>query len=332
MEFAFDTVKMTQFDYSNANSSRYFNSGLAKFTLQFKKYAASMSVLLYDMTKRAFKGATIEERKAGRRALANVVIVQIAAAGALSLPGLELIKVFGLVAGVLGVGGGYDDIERWLRNKAKEIMGEKKAEAMLRGLPRLLGIDLSSRLSLADMFLFGEPKTLDQEGYQAYLWRLVSGAPASYVADLISATNDVGKGDYAKAVEKFIPVKVIADTLKAAREYRTGDYGATNPQALARAGSQAVGIRPAVSARKSEGIGDSMAARKDKEDERKVLERKYMNATPGERVKLVREIKKYNESEGVTFRTKISTGALNRRIKANEDKRAGRANPDNKEY
>ncbi len=332
MDRALDVVKMTQFDYSNTNSSRIFNSGLAKLTLQFKKYAASMAVLLYDMTKRAFKGATLPERQAGRKALANLFLVQIAAAGALSLPGLELIKVFTLVAGLLGVGGGYDDVERWLRHKAKEVMGEKTAEAMLRGLPRLIGLDISSRVSLADMFLFGEPKTLDQEGWQAYAWRLIAGAPASYGADLISAANDFGKGDIAKGVEKIIPVKLIADTLKASREYREGNYGATNPTALARAGTQAIGIRPASSARRSEDIGDSIAKRNEKANERKEIERRYLRATPNERGKMLKEITRYNNSEGVTFRTKISVGALNRRAKADADKRAGRPNKDNREY
>ncbi len=326
MEFAFDTTMLTQFDYSNSNSSTIFNSGLAKVALQFKKYAANMAVLLYDMTQRAFKGASVDERKEGRRALAQLVAVQIATAGALSLPGLELIKVFAMVGAVLGVGGGYDDIERWLRKTAEAHLGKTGAEALLRGLPRLAGIDLSGRLSLADMFLFGEPKTFDQEGWQAYAFRLMSGAPVGYVADLIAATGDIAKGDYSKAAEKIIPNKLIVDTLKARRQYGDGDLNA------AQAASQAFGIRPAVSARKSEEIGDRMAARKDKEDEKKLLERRYMNGSKLERVKLVKEIKAYNDSEGVTFRTKISTGAMNRRIKAIEDKRAGRPNPDNKEY
>ena len=322
MQEAFDTVMLTQFDYSNVNSPTVFQHPLARIALQFKKYAANMAVLLYDMVKRAFKGASLEERKAGRKALAQLVAVQMVTAGALSLPGLEFIKVFGLIAGALGLGGGYDDIERWLRKTAEEAIGQKPTELLLRGFSRALGIDLSTRLSLADMFLFGEPRDFSQDGTQAYLWRLAVGAPGGYIADLVAASNNLSDGDTAKAVEKIIPFKIISDTAKAVNKYRSGDYNA------AEAGVQAFGLRPASAARKSEEIGDAIAKKQQDQQMRKRLEKRYMNASPSERKSIVADIKKYNAT--ANWREKVSMGALDRRIKADDDKRAGRPNPDNK--
>lgn len=321
MQQAFDTVMLTQFDYSSINSPLLFNNGLARIALQFKKYAANMAVLLYDMTQKAFRGTSLDERRAGRRQLANLVGMQMLTAGALSLPGLELIKVFGLLSGVLGLGGSYDDLERWLRQIAKEKLGEKPAEILLKGGSRMLGIDLSTRLSLADMFLFGEPKDYSQDGYQAYLFRLIAGAPGGYASDLMAATNNIMDGEVAKGVEKLIPIKLIADTQKAITKYRAGDFN------LAEAGAQAFGLRPASAANQSDKIGDAIAKRKDQQAERKRLEKRYINASPAGRKELMGKIKEYNA--GANWREKISFGALNRRIKAMDDKRAGRPNPDN---
>jgi hypothetical protein len=338
---AFETVMMTQFDYSASNSSTLFTKGggLMRMALQFKKYAANMGVLLYDMTKRAIKDASPAERAVAQRQLAHLFAVQITMAGAMSLPGLELLKVAALVGSVFG-GGGWDDWERWLRKHAEYVMGLKPAEVLLKGMPRALGIDLSSRLSLADMFLFGEPRNDTREGMMAYAAGLLVGAPGSLVFDwfeagklassgvsnMIETGNLAGNGEFLKAFEKAFPVKVIADAAKAFRQY---DDGRTN---LAEAALQTFGIRPASVARSSDDISENKSKQAAAKALRTKLESQYLGASgPVERAKAVARIREYNARtkrgydgpDRISWREAISIGSLDNRLKSRDQRRAG---------
>lgn len=333
-----EVVSMTQFVYSGVNSPAFFNKGVfSTFFLQFKKYAFNMLALLHDMLSRAMRGATPQERRVAQRQIAHLLAVQVVMAGALSLPGLELIKLAGIVLGPL-LGAGWDDWERWLRKQAEDLMGVDPAEMFLRGLPRAIGMDLSSRLSLADMFLFGEPKNDNREGMEAYMFKLLAGAAGSLPVDWWDAMNKVKEGELLRAFELLFPVKAVADMAKAVRGM--GEEKVSGAEAAL----QAFGIRPASVAREQEKTGDRIAARKDVEkeqrrfnkeffaprtaqerkdaneraDRRNVLERQkldlqrqYMAAkTQSERARLVARIREFNRQDGITFRQRISVNSL----------------------
>ena len=305
--FAFDTVMNTQGDYSSVNAPRIFNKGIYRPALQFKKYAQMMGYLLADMTHRAFgPGTEPKERKAAFQQLLGVMGVQIAMAGALSLPGIEIAKVGFMVAGALGLGGGWDDEEEKLRKLADDTFGKTWGELITRGVvSRAINIDLSQRLSLADMVTFGEPGDFERDGVDAYLWRMFAGAPYSTINDIRLGVQDAVNGDLGKAAERIIPVKVISDAFKAANRYSEGK-ATTFETAI-----NAFGVKSGRQAEKSRDAGNDRRAREKIETSHKELTDAYLKAkTAGERVKLRAKIIEFNKT--APLRQKVFPNSLDK--------------------
>jgi hypothetical protein len=296
IKYAFDVMQNTQGDYSTSNQARMFSGKYMGLALQFKRYAQMMSYLLYDMAKRLVNPkSTKQERWAAFKQLGAVVIVQTAMAGAMGLPALEFVKVAAMLAGVLGIGEGYDELERQIEAVAKDSLGKDWGDILTKGLPRWLGIDLHSRLSLADMWTFGEPKTNDREGALAYFGQLVAGAPGSLLMDWGSSLYDAANGDFAKAAEKIVPNKFIADTIKSVRGY--ADPSVSIPLTVTEAAIiQPLGFRSGRMARKGDEIGAKIATDKQLKDDQKQLKGAWVNAiTKGEQLKVQVRIAEHNK-------------------------------------
>ena len=218
VQYGIDMINRTQFNYAAWNKPGFFNKPWLRPALQFKAYAQGMTALLGDAVHKTFKGATPKEKKQAFKLLMNIVGVQVAMAGAMGLPGIELIKAGFMIAAMLGLGGGWDDAERWLRQISDDAFGKKPSELIHKGvLSRAVGVDLSTRLGLSDMWLFGEPKTYDRQGTLAYFGQLLIGAPGGLGMDWFEGMKAAGQGDFAKSFELMMPVKFIADTASAAR-------------------------------------------------------------------------------------------------------------------
>jgi hypothetical protein len=302
--FAFDTVMNTQGDYSGVNAPRAFNNPYLRPALQFKKYAQMMGYLLADMSHRAFAGADVETRREARKQLTAIMGVQIAMAGALSLPGIEIAKVGFMVAGALGIGGGWDDEEEKLRKLADDTFGKTWGELLTRGvISRELNIDLSQRLSLADMATFGEPGDYERDGVDAYLWRMFAGAPYSTMNDLRLGIQDAVNGDFGKAAERVIPVKVIADTFKAANKFSEGKI---YPSEMA---MNVFGVKSGRQAEENRKTGNSIRNNEAIAAKHKELTNKYLAAkTAGERIKIRAQIVEFNKT--APLRQKVFPNAL----------------------
>jgi hypothetical protein len=302
--FAFDTVMNTQGDYSGVNAPRAFNNPYLRPALQFKKYAQMMGYLLADMSHRAFAGADPEIRREARKQLASIMGVQIAMAGALSLPGIEIAKVGFMVAGALGIGGGWDDEEEKLRKLADDTFGKTWGELLTRGvISRTLNIDLSQRLSLADMATFGEPGDYERDGVDAYLWRMFAGAPYSTMNDLRLGIQDAVNGDFGKAAERVIPVKVIADTFKAANKFSEGKI---YPSEMA---MNVFGVKSGRQAEENRKTGNSIRNNEAIAAKHKELTNKYLEAkTAGERIKIRAQIVEFNKT--APLRQKVFPNSL----------------------
>jgi hypothetical protein len=301
-QFALKMVRDTQGDYSAANAPRFFNNPILRPALQFKKYAQMMSYLLGDMMYRAFNGATPEEKKIALKQLGNIVGVQILMAGALSLPGLEIIKAAFLITSLFGLTGGWDDQEDKFRKLLDASVGKKWSELISSGiLSRAIGIDLSQRMSLADMWLFGEPKGDTSENWQAYLFRQLTGAPGGYVIDAIEAGRlFVEEGEYLKGMGKILPAKFAADFAKAAHNYREGKYEEEKRRSVSGVGEAALNVFGFRSGRQAEvgrERGVAIRERQDMQKEFKKLQREYYRArTKGELVKAIAKNREWNET------------------------------------
>lgn len=302
--FAFDTVMNTQGDYSGVNAPRAFNNKYLRPALQFKKYAQMMGYLLADMSHRAFSGADVETRREARKQLTAIMGVQIAMAGALSLPGIEIAKVGFMVAGALGIGGGWDDEEEKLRKLADDTFSKTWGELITRGVvSRALNIDLSQRLSLADMVTFGEPGDYERDGVDAYLWRTFMGAPYSTINDFRKGIQDAVEGDFGKAAERVIPVKVIADAFKAANKYSDGKVTALETA------MNVFGVKSGRQAEENRKVGNNIRNNEAIAAKHKELTNKYLAAkTAGERIKIRAQIVEFNKT--APLRQKVFPNSL----------------------
>jgi len=313
---AFDIVMNTQGDYSGGNAPRFFNNPILRPALQFKKYAQMMTYLLVDATYRSFDGKiSSEERAIARKQLLNIFAVQIMMAGMLSLPGIEIAKMAFMIAAAFGFGEGWDDQEEKLRKLADETFGKTWGELISRGVvSRALNIDLSKRLSLADMWTFGEPKKYDKENLSAYAFNLAFGAPGGTVMDVVDGFRKVGDGEMKTGFAQMLPVKVIADGLRAANGYSEGKV--TNVELA----MNIFGVRSGRQAEKSEEIGSNIRKMQDMEATYKKLSRQYLRAqTAGERALLRARIAEHNKV--APLRYKVFPNALDRRRAQNEKER-----------
>jgi len=223
-------------------------------------------------------------------------------AGALSLPGLEIIKAGFLIASMLGIGGGWDEQEEKLRKMLDASVGKTWGELISSGiLSRAIGIDLSQRMSLADMWLFGEPKGDSAESIQAYLFRQAVGAPGSLLLDWRDAIDSLVKGEPEKAAGKIIPIKFASDFAKAAVGYQQGK---TEPKeerkkvsGLGEAAANVFGFRTGRQAEAGRQVGVSIREREAKQKEFKKLQQQFYRArTKGEQIKAIAKNREWNDS------------------------------------
>jgi hypothetical protein len=288
-QYAFDTVKNTQGDYTAANAPRFFNHAALRPMVQFKKYAQLYTYLLGDMTHRAFADADPAERKIARKQLANIVATQIAIAGTMSLPGLELIKAGFMISAALGLSGGWDDQEEKLKQIAESSLGKDWGQMVTSGvITRAAGIDVSSRLSAADLWIYGEPIKYDAANIGNYILRTASGSAGTMLLDAVQGVKDVQNGDWAKGTGKIIPFKALADAVKAAEDGKAPTWGEYT--------LNAVGLK---SARQAEGSREKVKSVKRTQsfsDNYSKLSSDYMKAyTKGDKFKLKRKIDEHNK-------------------------------------
>jgi polyhydroxyalkanoate synthesis regulator phasin len=324
-----DMVDQTQFNYSTYNQPRFMkNHPWASPAFQFKKYAQNMIFLMGDMVRRASFG-TPQEKKIAARQLMSLLAVQMAMAGAAGLPGLELLKVGFMVASMLGLGGGWEDWQRKLRKTFEASIGKTPTELIskgiiTRGIAQFVPFpDLSSRVSLADLATFGEPKSGSRDDTQAYLFNLIAGAPGGLVLDWADAAKLAGEGEFGKAFIKAVPAKIVADIAKAVKGYTDRDLNEGD------AVIQALGARSVRAANEGETKGEAIATNKKLEEERKALTRQYINATSqGELLKLKARILAHNAQAKETNHPRQSVGtkgldAIRAKEKARRDKIQG---------
>lgn len=300
-QFALNTVQNTQGDYSAANAPRFFNNPILRPALQFKKYAQMMTYLLGDMAYRAFNGATPEEKRVALKQIGNILVVQMLAAGALGLPGLEIIKAGFLIASMLGIGGGWDEVEEKLRKLLDDSIGKGWGEMISSGiLSRAIGIDVSQRMSLADMWLFGEPKGDTAESIQAYLFRQVVGAPGSLLLDARDGFATALEGEWGKAAGKLIPIKFAADFAKAAHGSSESEYEKPEKKKVSGPGEFALnvfGFRTGRQAELGRTTGANIREKQDKQKEFKKLQKAFYNArTKGDQIKAIARNREWNDS------------------------------------
>lgn len=212
--FAERTIEQTHGDYSKENAPSLFNeNGLTRTATQFRKFQFIQTGMMFRMMRDAAKGLTPEERAIARRQLAWTLATHLAMAGVKGLPAANLI--LGAIAFCFGAPG--DDDEDLIRRAVKD---KDTADLLLKGLPTLIGLDLSRKVGAGEMLSPLPFWDYDPSKGKRNATELVANAMGPW-SSLLSRTWEAQKflvqGDYAKALEQVLPYGVLSNGVKAMR-------------------------------------------------------------------------------------------------------------------
>jgi hypothetical protein len=235
-------------------------------------------------------------------------------AGALGLPTEPLKWVIeGLAAaGVNDLK--WQDVENNMREYAADMFGKDVAEVMMRGLPHMANIDLSSRLGLDTLVgPMNEPRSADAQDLKSWAYDTITGAPGGLPLQLGAGLKDmVADGDYVRGMERLIPIKFISDSIKAYRMATEGSVSEKtgkrmmSPLSIGETISKAVGFQ---SARESEGFEANAAFHRRQDIQYKTqndFKRDWADSGSGARGRVWKEIQQWNKTQPKEARLSLS--------------------------
>jgi hypothetical protein len=316
IQFATDTLRRTQFRYDAVNTPRLMQENRAfKFFFTFKKFGFGQYQLFLEMVDQKFNGASLEERQIAGKQLGNLLAVQAMTAGVFSLPGTEIIKTAIMLGAVLGLTDGWEDWVEWLRGLMEESVGKDMAQVFSKGLvSKAVGVDLSSRMSWADLITGFPPSGSDEKSTMEWFGRTLLGAPGTMPIDMAmgakqfveGALNDSPK-DMWKGISRVIPVKVISDVAKAAEGVRSESM--TPGDAI----KQVIGFKSLAKSDEADATGASIRANTAEKKAESKLISNYLNAkSRGDVVRATAAIRQHNRKLGKDER-EISVDGLEKK-------------------
>ena len=203
-QYAINVVQDTQGDFSAEETSLLF-SKLPRVTTQFRKYQIMMAFLHGRAFKAVFdKRLQPWERAAGARLSAYLLATTGTLAGAIGIPGAGIASlVFSML---FGDEDEPEDLERSIRDN---IDDPQIATLVARGLPAMLGLDLSTKTSLSDVFQawdsrYAAPST-DRDEMLAFVAKVGLGPTAGNMGSLVNAADFWKDGNLLRAAEAALP-------------------------------------------------------------------------------------------------------------------------------
>jgi hypothetical protein len=228
LAYAERVVDNTHFDYNPSSRAYHMRPGAtlgsaAKLIFQFKNYQQGIIYLMLHNFKQAFlrPGLTAEEKSEGRRTLLGLLTTHSLMTGLSGLPiafPLGMMAKLVVASGLYGALGGDDEdrklglsfnYENELRDFLTDHFGHDAATAMSKGILSLIGIDLSKKLGVGDVFdpfaYMRTPATGSGRGYVAEGMLTLLGPTAGILADAADGVNLMMQGNLLKGFEKACP-------------------------------------------------------------------------------------------------------------------------------
>lgn len=222
MEYAQKVLADTHFDYSTENAPYFMKPGvvpLGKLLFQFKKYQVGMISLYTKLIAAQFKGATKEERAEARNNVLGLLATHGMVAGALGMPAVgTLLFIANMVQDAFGDDEDWD-AEIALRNWLRDQLGKEAGTAVAKGLPTLLGADLSAKLGAGNLLsvvpMMRESDTA-RGMYAELLLSLAGPALGGLLPRFADGVQFMHEGQFTRATEAFMP-KFVADVVRSGR-------------------------------------------------------------------------------------------------------------------
>ncbi len=219
MKFADHVLYETHGDYSSRNAPRYFKSSdFARVATQFRKFQLIQIGLFARMFNQAIDKESPEKQAFARAGLAYTMGAFLLVTG---VKGLPVVGTLMLACGLLG--GAGDNDEDYLRQVLKVAGLDKPLiDFFLRGLPAMLGMDMSDKLGAGSMLLpypYLDGRSAigmngEDDGYKVLA--AIFGPAASLLLKGYRGAGYWWQGDYAKTAENVLPTG-FANLAKAIR-------------------------------------------------------------------------------------------------------------------
>ena len=217
VKYADQIILDTHGDYSGFNAPRFTRQGVGRLMTQFRKFQLIQISLMAKLINQSFKGVgknaeeTKQIRLVGKKALIYTLGHTFAMAGVMGMPG------FAAIAWIIGKAFGDEDEPDNPEATLRKIIGDDTlANLLLKGVPKLAGVDLSGKLGMGQMLSILPYADIDltRDGYA----RAVTAAMGPFVGGLMpKAIDGVGlmaQGNYYKGLTALAP-KGMADVIKA---------------------------------------------------------------------------------------------------------------------
>ena len=229
--FAEDAVHNTMFDYSPQNTARHMrriagSAGLARVVFQFQKFRQGMLHMLFSNIKDAAnKEKSPEARAEALRTLGGVMATTTLAAGAFHGTAF-MSSVIWAINAVMNAAGDDDDpydFETSMRNVLHDI-DPTLADVVAKGLPALLGVDLSQSLGAGNLLTplpFVREGDTGRDQAQNHIIAAL-GAPTSMAVNMWDGITQIVEGDVVAGLGKAFPAKGIKSIIQA---YELGTEG-----------------------------------------------------------------------------------------------------------
>lgn len=295
LKYAHDIVHDTMGNYSAGNAAPIFNSKFGRMTLQFKKFPQRTYYLLGKIMGSAIRG----DREAMKQ-FAGLMFTHGLMAGAAGLP-LEPIKIAFIAAGMLGAGFSWDDMEDLVRSALARATNAQVSEAVMKGVPRAFGIDLSGRMGLDSLLTFSAPKNSEQASLKSWLFDTVAGAPIGTALGTVESAKKALSGDFLDAAEKAPIPKFGVDVVRAIKGVVTGKESKAGRQTMEpynarEAVTRALGFTPAREANEREMRSAFYGREKDYKEARNAITKSWIKATPDQRAKMWGKVEAWNKT------------------------------------
>lgn len=285
-EYAMSIVEDTQGNYSNIDAPLIIDS-VGKVTSQFRKFQLVMGWLWGSTFRDAMIGKSKEEKAAARRTLAYLGANVAALAGVRGVPFVGFIGTVALMAFSRGEEDQDDpkDVDRWIKENFENDLA---AEVLTRGLPALLGIDLSAKVQQRDIFMPLNIEYIDtspdaKPGMNV-AYNLLLGPTAGTIGNFDQALKQYARGDISRAVEYLLPKgqRSALESLRIAQEgysFSNGDV-ILNPTQIGMGElfRNALGLTPMQLSNVKWTYGQQLEITKHFTDEQSRMKRDYVRA------------------------------------------------------
>ena len=306
-----DFVKETHVDYSQENKSRAFKAvgrlwGGNSVTM-FRSYITGMTHLLYshvyDSVAGTENGSALGGRAEALKTVAGLMMGTALFAGVEKGFGLEPVRIAADVYHHLaGESDEYYDFDNSVHRAVKAFAGDGKlAEVINGGLPRLMGVDMSGRMGLSDLFFHEPPDllALKQHGMMDIAGKLL-GAGMQEASDTYDGFNKAMTTGRLDDWMKLVPVKAwqnVFDAYKAGTSGKISGIGAqvTQPSA-ASAITHLVGFRPGEEAKLAQKARAESDYKSWVEDRKYGFLKQWGSADNEDRAALTDKIKDFNHA------------------------------------